>query len=224
MAYADNRTNASPASLAAVIGLHAAAGAFLIAGFSVAGVIAEGDKRFVAIPLPKDPPPPPPPKPIPDPSANTPMTPPIFVPKPDLNLVPAPPRIPTTDLFPPPMPPSPIPGPTTTPGPIVPPSVPSVAPVGASPRNDPGRWVTDADYRSAWIRRDMAGTARFRLEIAANGAVTDCTVTSSTGHEALDTATCSLIQRRAKFQPARGSEGEPVAGSFESSILWRLPQ
>ena len=35
-------------------------------------------------------------------------------------------------------------------------------PVSAKPRGNPGEWVTDADYRSRWIREGLSGTARFR--------------------------------------------------------------
>ncbi len=69
----------------------------------------------------------------------------------------------------------------------------------------------------------MTGKARFRLEIAADGRVTNCTITGSSGHSQLDAATCALVGRRAKFQPARGSEGEPVAGIYTSAIDWQLP-
>ena len=70
----------------------------------------------------------------------------------------------------------------------------------------------------------MAGKAKFRLEIAADGRVTSCTITGSSGYLALDQATCALVSRRAKFQPARGNDGEPVAGSYANTIDWQLPK
>ena len=97
-------------------------------------------------------------------------------------------------------------------------------PIDAKPRNDPAQWVGTEDYRSNWIRQEMAGKARFRLEIAADGRVTGCTITGSSGFPALDQATCSLVSRRAKFQPARGREGQPVASTYTNTIDWRLPE
>jgi periplasmic protein TonB len=70
----------------------------------------------------------------------------------------------------------------------------------------------------------MTGKARFRLEIAADGRVTGCTITASSGHPQLDAATCALVSKRAKFQPARGSNGEPVAGTYSNAIDWQLPE
>ena len=61
------------------------------------------------------------------------------------------------------------------------------------------------------------------LEIAADGRVTNCTITGTSGHPQLDVATCALVSKRAKFQPARGSEGQPVAGSYSNAIDWQLP-
>ncbi|MCH2487931.1 MAG: energy transducer TonB, partial [Erythrobacter sp.] len=110
------------------------------------------------------------------------------------------------------------------PTPRVTPTQPPVGPsVGAKPRNDPTAWISTDDYRSSWINREMTGTARFRLEIAANGRVTKCTITGSTGHAPLDQATCRLLEQRAKFQPARTGSGEPIAGSYESAVRWVLP-
>lgn len=221
MSYLNQANRASPGSMAAVVAIHAAMGAALVFGLSVAGTIIEEEGPIIGINLPD--PPPPPDTPEPQPKTEAPRTQPIPVPRPPVVLDPTPPIIDTTDIIPPPLPPI-DPGLRADPGPIVPPSIPAVEPIAASPRNDPGTWVTDADYRTSWIRRDMVGKARFRLEIAANGRVSDCTITRSTGYDALDQATCRLVSRRARFQPARGPDGEAVAGSYSSAVDWRLPE
>ncbi|WP_284124728.1 energy transducer TonB [Parerythrobacter aestuarii] len=94
-------------------------------------------------------------------------------------------------------------------------------PVAPKARN--GDWVTDNDYRTSWITREWEGTAGFRLTIGTNGKVTNCTITNSTGYAALDKATCSLVTRRAKFDPARNDQGETVSGTFSSAVLWQIP-
>jgi periplasmic protein TonB len=224
MSYLDRSHRPSPTSMAAVIAIHAGIGAALILGLSVAGGVIEKDAPIPAFNV-KDPPPPPPVEPETPPAAATPPTsPPITAPQPRLDLKPVPPNVDVRDIVLPPNPPVPIPRPSATITPVVSQPVPKVDPVAARPRNDPLRWVTNDDYRSSWIRQEMTGTARFRLEIAANGAVSSCTITGSTGHPALDEATCGLISRRAKFQPARGSDGEPVAGSYSSAVRWILPE
>lgn len=219
MAYLDTRRRPDVGSIAAVVAVHVALGAALVLGLTVSGVIKVEDGPIVAVPL--DPPKPPP---SPEPSATPtevatrdPYVPPLPFPLPTGD-----PPIDRTKVIPTPAPPQPIPSPSFTPAPL--PSVtPSFTPKAASPRNDPKRWVTSDDYRSNWIRQEMTGKARFRLEIAADGRVTGCTITASSGHPELDAATCALVSKRARFQPARGSEGQPVAGSYSNAIDWQLP-
>ena len=229
MSYLDQTHRASPGSMAAVIAIHAGIGAALVLGLSVAGDVIETERAIPAFDI-KDPPPPPPPPEIPPeapPEATTPPTsPPVTAPQPKLDLKPARPPVDARDIVLPPLPPVPVPrpSPSITPSVAWPAATPKIDPVAAAPRNDPTRWVTTDDYRSSWINREMTGTARFRLEIAANGTVQGCTITGSTGHAELDAATCSLVTRRAKFQPARGGDGQPVAGSYSSAVRWIVPE
>lgn len=224
MAYLDQSRRPSPGSMVAVIAVHAAIGAALIAGLTVSGVIKDKPGIVDTWDIPKDIPPPPPEPTPPAEPAQPRQSQPTHVPIPQLPLRPAQPDRPTTDLILPPIP-TPQPGlrPAPDPGPSAVPQ-PRFAAVGAKPRNDPGRWLTDADYKSSWARQELVGQAQFRLEIAADGRVTNCTITGSTGHRELDNATCSLVTRRARFEPARGTEGEPVTGSYSSSVRWRLPE
>lgn len=97
-------------------------------------------------------------------------------------------------------------------------------PVGAKAKGNPGNWVTNDDYRPRWIQEELSGTARFTLQIDARGKVTGCSITRSTGHAALDIATCDLVSKRARFDAARDSNGKPVAGTWSSSVTWRIPE
>lgn len=221
MAYLDTRMRPSPASMAAVIAIHGAVAAALVFGLSVTGVI---EKREILAGFQVDPPKPPPPKPIePQPKASAARDTKIVVPIPQF---PTPDRTADVETAPhilPPLPPLP-PGTGEGTSKVTPTPIPTFTPVAARPRTSPAGWVTTDDYRSNWIRQEMTGKARFRLEIAADGRVTNCTITGSSGHPQLDTATCALVSERAKFNPAQGSEGEPVAGSYSSAIDWQLPE
>lgn len=220
MAYLDIPSRPSGASLAAVIAVHGAVGAALIFGLTVSGVVPTRD-RLAMFTDPLPPPPPPTPQPSVTQSAAPAADP--YVPPRSIPLPTHGPTVDTSEVFP-------LPRPTIQPGldhalkPSIPEPTPSFAPVAATPRNDPALWVGTADYRSSWIRQEMTGTARFRLDIAADGQVTNCVITGSSGHPALDAATCALVGKRARFQPARGGEGEPVAGSYSNAIEWRLPE
>lgn len=225
MAYTDSKRTADrAASVAGVIAVHAALGYALIIGLQFTGVIPRdppNPKGIFVDPLPL--PPPPPPKPETDP--NKPVDSVIFTPPTTLTLVPNPADLDTSEVLPPPSEftvPAPEPAFTPAPGPAPSPA-PRFDPVAAKARNDPGGWITQSDYKTSWINREWAGRASFRLQISASGKVEGCQITRSTGYDALDEATCALVSRRAKFEPARDSNGEKTAGTFTNSVLWEIP-
>lgn len=106
----------------------------------------------------------------------------------------------------------------------IPGPAPKFDPVAAAPRGNPGNWVTNNDYRTSWINRGYEGVASFTLSVDASGRVSGCTITSSTGHAALDEATCRLLESRGRFDPAKDSSGNTVSGSYRSSIRWTIPE
>lgn len=228
MTYASASRKPNPAAVLGALGIPGAMGALMVVGLAVTVVTAPQGPRLTAqtITETKLPPPPTPPETPPEAEA----------PRKDAIEIPAPPR--------PSLPPvaftigrpSPLPagsgdiaatGTGTAPADFVvpvPTPVPQLFdPVGAQPRNNPARWVTNDDYRPRWIMEGMAGTARFTLAIDAGGRVTGCTVTRSTGFAPLDAATCELVERRARFEAARDATGKPVPGSYTGMITWKIP-
>ena len=225
MSFVDQKRGPSPTGIASAVIVQAAIGAAVITGLSVAGGVVELPEILDTWDV--RPTPPPESEPIPEPQTQqqpeVASQPPITQPTPPIDfelpkatyettekiierpIIVDTPRVDTK----PPAPPAPVP---------------SFSPISAKPRNDPGAWLSDRDYKSAWARRELTGVASFRLDISQTGKVTGCRITGSTGHSELDQATCSLVQRRARFEPARGSNGEPVAGSYSSSVRWQLPE
>lgn len=223
MAYLQNGNwRDRPGAVVAVVAIHAAVGYALVTGLSFTQVIEAIDNPdAVDVTVPVNPPPPPPEK-VRQPEAK-PVENPMVAPLPPVDLAPQRPPLDTTVIIPPltdivpRVIPSPTPGPTAHPGP-------AFDAVAAIPRNNPGTWVTTDDYRSSWINREMVGTARFRLQIAASGQVESCTITGSSGHAELDRATCELVTRRARFEPAKDTSGARTSGSYSSSVRWQLPE
>ena len=67
------------------------------------------------------------------------------------------------------------------------------------------------------------GTAQAELTISASGTVVGCNLIRSTGNSALDSATCNILRRRAKFTPARDSNGNPTTDTITTPpIRWQL--
>lgn len=82
--------------------------------------------------------------------------------------------------------------------------------------------ISNADYPASAIRANARGTTIVTLAIGVDGRVTGCLVSGSSGNAALDSTTCSLAQRRFRFQPAtRG--GRPVPSTTTRRINWTPP-
>jgi hypothetical protein len=85
---------------------------------------------------------------------------------------------------------------------------------------------TTADYPADGLSRlsDPFWRARdtqFNLLIDENGAVAGCEAAAPTGTPLLEASFCNTVRERAKFSPARGSDGEPVRSIFTTaSVNW----
>ena len=85
--------------------------------------------------------------------------------------------------------------------------------------------ISSDDYPPSALRNEEQGTVRVRLSIDTSGRVTNCSVTQSSGSSQLDSTTCRLLQRRARFTPARDNRGQPIADTITSPpIRWQIQQ
>lgn len=101
----------------------------------------------------------------------------------------------------------------------------TACPPPASPPSPPrlrSGTISNDDYPASAIRAQAQGTTRMSLQIGANGRVTGCSVTASSGNSSLDSTACSLAQRRYRFAPATRN-GQPVASTYSQSVRWQLP-
>ncbi len=231
MAYADQQMSGSRVvAIALVILIHLALGYALITGLAysafetVRDVVTTVDITEPPPPEPEPEPPPPQEEPVPQPVT----TPPPVAPQPPIRISPAPPNIVTTTQISPPappvlrIPPAAVPGPPSPPAPPPPAPPPSAPPSAASPRGNPGSWANTNDYPARALRNGDEGTTGVRLNVGTDGRVTNCEVTRSSGSNELDTTTCRLLERRGRFNPAT-QNGQPVASTWSTSILWQIP-
>src|SRR6185436_4103077 len=114
------------------------------------------------------------------------------------------------DTPPPPAPPVRVAAPVAPPAPPPPPSKAR----GATPDGQ-GRWAAriQENYPARAIRDETEGTVGVRVSIAANGRVTACSVSSSSGSSVLDEAACDGMTRYARYNPALDDAGNPTTGS-----------
>jgi len=95
---------------------------------------------------------------------------------------------------------------------------------GAQPARGDLRTLFSAnDYPAEAQRNNEQGTVQVDLAIDTRGVVDSCTIVRSSGHASLDQATCSILQRRARFAPAHDANGVPVPDTVTSPpVVWRL--
>ena len=218
-------TKRSPTALTLVILMHGAAiGALAMSKMDVIHIGPKPPIDIINIDTPK---PPPPPEPVVQPQqpqqrqlvsqpqqivpnvqrpvefAKGPVSP------PDPYIQPGP-----VDIILPPAPPAPPP----------PPPAPKPAQVEpARAKANLASYVSNDDYPASAVRNDEQGTTRFQLTVGPDGRVKDCRVTGSSGSSALDTTTCRLMKSRARFTPARDSDGNAAGDTVSNAIRWVLP-
>jgi len=159
-------------------------------------------------PPPEEPPPPPKDMPkVPPPPVTPPPLVQIQAPTPPIAVV-------TTPVIPP----------VVTPPPAPPPPPPPHKTVSAqSARGDLRTLFSADDYPASAQAAEAQGTAQATLTISPSGQVIGCSLVRSTGNGALDAATCNILRRRAKFTPARDSNGQPTTDTVTTPpIVWRL--
>jgi protein TonB len=157
---------------------------------------------------PPEEPPPPPPKEIDIPP---------FVPPPEVSIAQdTPPTISvqtvvrqdTPPVFAPAAPPAP-------PAPVA-----KVAPTQATPKGR-GNGISEDDYPDASRRAEEQGVVRVSYTVGTDGKATNCSVTQSSGSPRLDDATCKIIERRFRFNPAT-RDGQPVSETKVQPVRWQL--
>ncbi|HEY0026399.1 MAG TPA: energy transducer TonB [Allosphingosinicella sp.] len=105
-------------------------------------------------------------------------------------------------------------------------SVPAAAQLPGQPQNNRNlaTLFSDGDYPAEAIRKGEQGIVSFELAVGVDGQVTGCTIANSSGSPLLDSTTCSILVRRARFKPATGASGKPLPDTFTGKIVWRLPE
>ncbi len=215
MAYSDQSMSGNKIIAIIIVGLvHLAVGYALVTGLAYSAtkkLIERVTTVDIDEPEPEkteEPPPPPPDKAPP---------PPIVAPPPPMNINVAPPAITTVSKPPPPAPVIPI----ARPAPPAPPPVSHAR--GVSPKGQ-SRWASriQENYPSRAVRSGTEGTVGVSVRIDAEGKVSACSVSSSSGSDVLDQAACDGMQRYARFDPALDDAGNPTSSSWSTRIVYKL--
>ena len=216
MSYAQRKELSGNRTLAIimVVVLQFALGYAIITGLAY-NVIKKAAEDLKTFDVEEEPPPPeqppPPPKDMPD------VPPPPTMPPSIVQTI-APPSPIVMQVSPTPPVIAPV-----APAPPAPPPPPRKTVSATSAKGDLRTLFSADDYPASAQAAGAEGTARASLTIGTDGRVVSCNITQSTGNGALDSATCNILRRRAKFVPARDSNGNPTTDTVATpSIVWRL--
>lgn len=91
------------------------------------------------------------------------------------------------------------------------------------PRQIKGR-IKDSDYPHAAGEAGIGGKVGVRFHVEADGRVSGCEVTQSSGSPELDNTTCRLIVERFRFRPSLDPEGRPVPATIVQNHIWEIHQ
>jgi protein TonB len=80
--------------------------------------------------------------------------------------------------------------------------------------------LTNADYRRVRPPEGAAGTVLVSFRIGVDGQVDGCRVLRSSGFAIFDEATCRLIERRFRYEPARDGAGRPISWEIRTDYTW----
>ena len=78
------------------------------------------------------------------------------------------------------------------------------------------------DYPAIALNHNQQGSVTMTFLVDEAGAVADCSVDDSSGVPALDTMSCYVVKNRAKFEPARSSDGKPIRSAYTEKVVWRI--
>ena len=97
----------------------------------------------------------------------------------------------------------------------------SEASVQASPTTPLGALFSASNYWTVENHVGKTNEITVSLLIDKAGSVRDCSVVTGTGSAGLDTQSCQVFLRAAKFAPARNAKGDAVASLLHQTVKWR---
>lgn len=88
------------------------------------------------------------------------------------------------------------------------------------PASNPGHWISYEDYPREQLTKAISGIVRFRLDVGLDGLPTKCVVQASYSAPEFERATCAILMKKARFEPAKDANGASVASYWVSSVKW----
>lgn len=91
------------------------------------------------------------------------------------------------------------------------------------PQTFAGNWIRTDDYPQEALKRRMVGAVGTAITVDPDGRIIRCEIEKPSGSALLDTATCDLLSRQAKYSGGRDAVGQASYGVDRGTVRWLLP-
>ena len=88
------------------------------------------------------------------------------------------------------------------------------------PMGNPGNWLRSGDYPAGALWNGHNGLVRFRLDVEADGSVSNCRILFRTNPDSFADLSCKLLRERARFSPGLDKAGQPVKSYYLGRVRW----
>jgi TonB family protein len=93
----------------------------------------------------------------------------------------------------------------------------------ATPRGVPSNWITIDDYPARARQKNQSGAVGLQLVIDAEiNRPKECSIIQSSGFELLDSESCAILERRARFWPDTTSK-KAAPSLYNVRVVWIAP-
>ncbi|WP_324740745.1 energy transducer TonB [Tsuneonella sp. CC-YZS046] len=92
-----------------------------------------------------------------------------------------------------------------------------------SPITSPGKWIDSNDYPYLKLMIGERAIVHFRLNVSANGEVTDCHIQNGIGDKVFQDTVCREMKKHAHFEPALNEKLEPVQSYYQNTVRFNIP-
>ena len=83
-------------------------------------------------------------------------------------------------------------------------------------------YFSAGDYPTEALKAGAMGSVRVKVIVDPTGLPTDCDVVGSSRNKELDAATCDVIMKRARYEPAVDIDGKAVRAIDVTTVIWML--
>ena len=97
-----------------------------------------------------------------------------------------------------------------------------LAPIATEPQWDVRKTFATSDYPVEALNKNQSGTVGVLLWVEANGRASKCEVIEPIAAPILEQKTCSVLQTRGRFTPAKNLAGDPIRAPTTARIKWQL--